>query len=118
MGICCCWPSWSIVVTTDVGAYFAGRGFGGPLLSPKDSPEQDLDGRYRRAGLRAGLRALPWRAPEAGTLRTGWCSGLRCRSWRRLGDLLESRFKRLYGVKDTSGFICRAMAACLTGSTG
>ena len=34
----------AIVWATDIAAYFAGRGFGGPLLSPKDSPNKTWTG--------------------------------------------------------------------------
>ncbi len=94
----------AIVWTTDVAAYFAGRGFGGPLLSPRDSPNKTWTGAIGAvvcAGLAGAAVArggggdfFHWLAFGVGVSIVGQC-----------GDLIESRFKRLYGVKDTSGLV-------------
>jgi phosphatidate cytidylyltransferase len=93
-----------LVWMTDIGAYFAGRGFGGPLLSPRDSPNKTWTGAIG-ALVCAGLAgAAIARAGGGGFLH--WLAfGLFLSIISQTGDLLESRFKRLYGVKDTSGFI-------------
>jgi phosphatidate cytidylyltransferase len=94
----------AIVVTTDVGAYFAGRGFGGPLLSPKDSPNKTWTGAIG-ALVCAGLAGAAVARAGGGDFTHWLVFGLALSIVAQLGDLLESRFKRLYGVKDTSGFL-------------
>ena len=94
----------AIVWATDIAAYFAGRGFGGPLLSPKDSPNKTWTGAIGAlvcAGLAGGAVAR-----AAGGDFVHWLlAGLLLSVVAQAGDLLESRFKRLYGVKDTSGMV-------------
>jgi phosphatidate cytidylyltransferase len=94
----------AIVWSTDIAAYFAGRGFGGPLLSPKDSPNKTWTGAIGAlvcAGLAGGAVAR-----AAGGDFTHWLfASLALSIVAQAGDLLESRFKRLYGVKDTSGVV-------------
>ena len=90
-----------VVAATDVGAYFAGRFFGGPLLWPRVSPKKTW------AGLAGGVTAA---------FVTGWLF-----SWAttgtyfyevstvsaaaallaQAGDLAESILKRRYGAKDS-----------------
>ena len=94
----------AIVWTTDIAAYFAGRGFGGPLLSPKDSPNKTWTGAIGAlvcAALAGGAVAR-----AAGGDFMHWVFARSVLSIvAQAGDLLESRFKRLYGVKDTSGIV-------------
>lgn len=94
----------AIVWTTDIGAYFAGRGFGGPLLSPKDSPNKTWTGAIG-ALVCAGLAGAAIARAGGGDFGHWLLFGLALSVVAQTGDLLESRFKRLYGVKDTSGFI-------------
>lgn len=94
----------AIVWTTDIGAYFAGRGFGGPLLSPKDSPNKTWNGAIG-ALVCAGLAGAAVARAGGGDFAHWLAFGLVLSVVSQLGDLLESRFKRLYGVKDTSGLI-------------
>jgi phosphatidate cytidylyltransferase len=93
-----------IVWMTDIGAYFAGRGFGGPLLSPKDSPNKTWTGAIG-ALVCAGLAGAAVARAGGGDFSHWLVFGLALSVVAQTGDLLESRFKRLYGVKDTSGFI-------------
>ena len=94
----------ALVWTTDVGAYFAGRGFGGPLLSPKDSPNKTWTGAIG-ALVCAGLAGAAVARSGGGDFLHWMAFGVCISVIAQSGDLLESRFKRLYGVKDTSGFL-------------
>lgn len=94
----------AIVWMTDIGAYFAGRGFGGPLLSPRDSPNKTWTGAIG-ALVCAGLAGAAIARAGGGDFLHWLVFGLFLSIISQTGDLLESRFKRLYGVKDTSGFI-------------
>lgn len=92
------------VWASDSGAYFAGRGFGGPPLSPKDSPSKTWSGAFG-AVLCSGLCGLI----AAGILdapRLPWLlAGIVISIAAQWGDLFESSLKRRFGVKDTSGFV-------------
>lgn len=92
----------AVVWATDISAYFAGRGFGGPLLSPQDSPNKTWNGAIG-ALICAGLAGAAV-GRFMGATGYGWLvASLILSLIAQLGDLLESRFKRTYGVKDTSG---------------
>lgn len=94
----------AIVWATDIAAYFAGRGFGGPLLSPKDSPNKTWNGAI--GALVCACLAGAAVARSVGGDFTHWLiASLVVSIIAQAGDLLESRFKRLYGVKDTSGLM-------------
>lgn len=94
----------AIVWTTDIAAYFAGRGFGGPLLSPKDSPNKTWTGAIG-ALVCAGLAGAAVARGAGGDFMHWLVFSLLLSIVGQSGDLLESRFKRLYGVKDTSGLV-------------
>lgn len=89
----------ALVWATDIGAYFAGRAFGGPRLAPVLSPNKTW------AGLVGGVVA----ATAFGFAMHAW-AGLPFRlvMWTPLlalaaqgGDLYESWLKRRAGVKDS-----------------
>jgi len=94
----------AIVWATDIAAYFAGRGFGGPLLSPKDSPNKTWTGAIG-ALVCAGLAGAAVARAAGGDFWHWLWASLFLSVVAQAGDLLESRFKRLYGVKDTSGVV-------------
>jgi phosphatidate cytidylyltransferase len=94
----------AIVWATDIAAYFAGRGFGGPLLSPKDSPNKTWTGAIG-ALVCAGLAGAAFARAVGGDFMHWLLASLIISVVAQAGDLLESRFKRLYGVKDTSGVV-------------
>jgi phosphatidate cytidylyltransferase len=95
----------ALVWATDIGAYAAGRIFGGPRLAPRWSPHKTW------AGLAGGI---------AGAAAVGWASALLLGHFpvyplvllsaalaivEQFGDLAESVAKRRFGVKDSSGLI-------------
>jgi phosphatidate cytidylyltransferase len=106
----------AIVWLADVGAYFAGRGFGRRKLAPRISPGKTWEGVAGGvvAVLAAAVLAARVWPPEAGgtalfstwlAARGGWgvavpilaaIAGLSV-----VGDLYESLLKRLAGVKDS-----------------
>jgi phosphatidate cytidylyltransferase len=96
---------WMMVVVwaTDIFAYFAGRGIGGPKLAPKISPNKTW------AGLLGGM---------AGAMVVGAAFGIffevdpplpylgaPLALLAQLGDLYESSVKRKLGVKDSGAII-------------
>jgi phosphatidate cytidylyltransferase len=96
---------WAFIVTwsADIGAFFAGRSFGGPKLAPTISPNKTI------SGLIGGLIAA--------TLVAGvWANAAGLSHWWLLlapvfafaaacGDLFESWMKRRAGVKDSGRLI-------------
>lgn len=94
----------AVVWATDIGAYFAGRGIGGPKLAPKISPNKTwagLIGGALSAGL-VGVLAAGLLGREAMLLVVG---GMLLAVIAQGGDLLESWCKRRFGVKDSSHII-------------
>lgn len=94
-----------LVIATDVGAYFTGRGLGGPKLMPFVSPNKTWSG-LAGGALCAGLTGLLVGYAVTGAVSPalgGLSVGLGCVA--QGGDLIESAFKRRYDVKDTSQLI-------------
>jgi phosphatidate cytidylyltransferase len=92
---------WVLIVTwaTDIFAYFAGRGIGGPKLAPRISPSKTWAG---LAGGVAGAAAMGWLTAwyfDLGSpfLEIGALMGILAQA----GDLFESWLKRRAGVKDS-----------------
>ena len=94
----------AVVWATDIGAYFAGRGIGGPKLAPSISPNKTwagLIGGALSAGL-VGTLAAGLTDSDATLLVVG---GMILAVVAQGGDLLESWCKRHFGVKDSSHII-------------
>lgn len=94
----------AIVWSSDVGAYVAGRVFGGPRLAPAISPGKTWSG--AAGGLVAsmaagGAVAAAWHGRVGPALLLAAALGVAS----QLGDLLESAAKRHFGVKDSSRLI-------------
>ena len=96
----------AIVWATDSGAFLIGRYFGGPKLSPALSPAKTWSGAIGgvAAGGLAGLVASEIILGQ-GEAFFYWLAGACLGLMSILGDLVESAFKRVFGVKDISGFI-------------
>lgn len=89
-----------LVWGADIGAYFAGRRWGRRKLAPRVSPGKTWEGFLGALGVTAAVMAAA--TPLLGA--TPWfiaaCLGAVLASV--LGDLVESMFKRLVDVKDSS----------------
>jgi len=95
-----------IVWASDIGAYAAGRLFGGKLLAPAISPAKTWSG--AAGGLLAAVLTgllLAWSllGPPVGVRPALVAAGLGVVA--QVGDLLESAIKRRFGVKDSSRLI-------------
>jgi phosphatidate cytidylyltransferase len=95
-----------VVWASDIGAYAAGRSFGGPKLAPSVSPNKTWSG--AAGGLVAAILvgtavALPF-TPGASLLAIAVVAAL-IGVAAQAGDLLESAIKRHFRVKDTSSLI-------------
>ncbi|MEX2615981.1 MAG: phosphatidate cytidylyltransferase [Alphaproteobacteria bacterium] len=95
----------AVVVATDVGAYFAGRGIGGPKLAPRVSPSKTW------AGLLGGMFCAACAGWAVSRIGTGAASvfiagaGAAFAIVAQVGDLAESAVKRHAGVKDSGTLI-------------
>jgi phosphatidate cytidylyltransferase len=94
-----------IIWASDIGAYAVGRMVGGPLLAPRISPGKTW------SGAAGGVLAVVLVAVAAGLALHGAVS-MRALAFAvcvgvvaQLGDLLESRLKRHFGVKDSGSLI-------------
>ena len=107
------------VIGTDVGAYFAGRTFGGPKIAPKISPSKTWSGLFGgmvgAALLMVAIQAfIYWGRLDARDhsdiyLTYGWkglaLTGFALALVAQTGDFFESWMKRRAGVKDSGWLI-------------
>lgn len=89
----------AIVWATDIGAYFAGRTFGGPKLMPAVSPSKTWSGLAggMTAALATGLAFAQWGGLHMGLALSSFVLAVVAQG----GDLFESALKRRAGVKDS-----------------
>jgi phosphatidate cytidylyltransferase len=101
----------AVVWTTDIAAYFTGRGLGGPKLWPAVSPKKTWSGFLGGlcVGTAAGVAvaALAQRAGAGPGLGLGTVALVSAVAsvLGQLGDLAESALKRHFGVKDSGSLI-------------
>lgn len=100
----------AVVIATDVGAYFSGRGIGGPKIAPKISPSKTwagLGGGMLAAGL-VSAGTFVWNTGELvfrPMLFIAFAIGAVLAVIAQSGDFFESWLKRRAGVKDSSNLI-------------
>ena len=92
-----------MVWATDIGAYFAGRAFGGTRLAPKISPSKTWSGLI--GGMVAALIASATIGDRAGITGVPLTIGLAVGLLSQMGDLGQSWMKRRAGVKDSGKLI-------------
>jgi len=98
-----------IVFAADTGAYFAGRRFGKRKLAPNISPGKTVEGAIGGlllAGVWALLAGIPVFAP-AGAVQAALLLLLTMivAAVSIVGDLTESMFKRVAGIKDSGNIL-------------
>ncbi|MGH1363047.1 MAG: phosphatidate cytidylyltransferase [Calditrichia bacterium] len=90
----------------DIAAYFCGKAFGKHKLAPSVSPKKTIEGAVSglvgaiATAVGIGMLLLP-QLPLGDLLATGLIAGV----FGQMGDLVESRFKRDAGVKDSSSLL-------------
>lgn len=93
-----------LVISTDTGAYFAGRTFGGPKIAPAISPSKTW------SGLLGGMTASTLFISVLGYYTEGFSlwqpvAGAGLAIVAQAGDFFESWMKRRAGVKDSGNLI-------------
>lgn len=93
-----------VIWATDIFAYFSGKTFGGPKMSPNISPNKTW------SGLAGGVLASMIIGALSSVMFPGEMLFLVIVSGflaviEQLGDLLESKFKRIFKVKDSGSII-------------
>jgi len=92
-----------MVWATDIGAYFAGRAFGGARLAPKISPSKTWSGLI--GGMIAAVIVSATVGDRGGIAGVPLWIGLFMGLLAQMGDLGESWMKRRAGVKDSGKLI-------------
>lgn len=94
-----------VVWASDIGAYMAGRAFGGPKLAPAISPNKTWSGAAGglAGAVLVGVAAAAALAPGGASRAAAVAAMLGIMA--QAGDLLESWIKRRFDVKDTSSLI-------------
>ena len=93
----------AMVWATDIGAYFAGRAFGGARLAPKISPSKTWSGLI--GGMIAALIVGATLGDRGEIIGVPLWIGLIMGLIAQLGDLAQSWMKRRAGVKDSGALI-------------
>ncbi|MFM5907326.1 MAG: phosphatidate cytidylyltransferase [Novosphingobium sp.] len=96
------------VIATDIGAYFAGRTFGGPKIAPKISPSKTwsgLAGGMLGAGLTLFVAYHFYDEVPLGLAMMALPVGAVIAIVAQAGDFFESWMKRRAGVKDSGTII-------------
>lgn len=103
--------------SSDAGAYFTGRRFGKSKLWPAISPNKTVEGALGGVAL-AVIVAVVFAVISGGLLSIGRAAavGVSAAVVGQFGDLIQSAYKRVYGVKDT-GSCCPVMAGFWTAAT-
>lgn len=99
-----------LVIGTDVGAYFAGRTFGGPKIAPQISPSKTWAGLFGGMIGASVMLLLVLLGPGAGRMAAGHLMDFMLVAplgavIAQAGDFFESWMKRRAGVKDSGALI-------------
>ncbi|OPA77629.1 phosphatidate cytidylyltransferase [Paenibacillus selenitireducens] len=95
----CIWAS-------DSGAYFAGRALGKHKLWPSISPNKTIEGALGGVAIAIAVALVfAWYAPELLSFSKAIGIGLAASVVGQLGDLIQSAYKRVRGIKDTGSLL-------------
>lgn len=97
--------AFAVIWATDTGAYFSGRAIGGPKLAPRISPGKTWAGAIGGAvAATAAALVVAWWA-DVGPVWALAVAGMTVSVVGQAGDLLISRIKRRFRVKDSGTLI-------------
>jgi phosphatidate cytidylyltransferase len=91
---------------SDIGAYFVGRTIGKHKLWPSISPNKTIEGSLGGVVLSMAVAVMfSFAAPEVIHLDKALMIGLVAAVAGQLGDLIQSAYKRIRGIKDTGAIL-------------
>lgn len=94
--------SFGCIWASDIGAYFAGRAFGRNKLWPSISPNKTIEGAIGGILLSLAVAiAFALAAPDSITMVKAIIIGAVAAVAGQFGDLIQSAYKRVRGIKDT-----------------
>ncbi|QSF42905.1 phosphatidate cytidylyltransferase [Paenibacillus tianjinensis] len=97
--LCCIWGS-------DAGAYFVGRSFGKNKLWPAISPNKTVEGALGGVLISVVISVIfALFVPDLLTIGRALLIGISCAVLGQLGDLVQSAYKRVYGIKDSGSLL-------------
>jgi phosphatidate cytidylyltransferase len=94
-----------VVATADTAAFLCGRLMGGPLLSPRISPNKTWAGLIGALIASAIVGGLFWLAVPGGSVFRLAATGAALALVAQVGDLAESALKRRFGAKDAGSIL-------------
>jgi phosphatidate cytidylyltransferase len=94
-----------VVATADTAAFLCGRLMGGPLLSPRISPNKTWAGFIGALIASAIVGGLFWLAVPGGSVFRLAATGAVLALVAQAGDLAESALKRRFGAKDAGSIL-------------
>ena len=95
-----------IIWATDTGAYFFGRAFGKKKLWPKISPNKTVEGALGGILLAIIVAVIfQFVSPLPSSMLVVIGATILASVFGQIGDLVESAFKRHYGVKDSGNIL-------------
>ncbi|WP_151735096.1 phosphatidate cytidylyltransferase ['Paenibacillus yunnanensis' Narsing Rao et al. 2020] len=96
----------SCIWGSDAGAYFVGRSFGKNKLWPAISPNKTIEGAMGGVLIAIVISAVyALAAPDVLTMGRALLIGASCAVLGQLGDLVQSAYKRVYGIKDSGSLL-------------
>lgn len=94
--------AFAAIWASDIGAYFFGRAFGKRKLWPAISPNKTIEGSLGGVALSLAVAAcFAVAAPEEMAVGKALAIGAIAAIAGQFGDLIQSAYKRLRGIKDT-----------------
>ncbi|SDW26759.1 phosphatidate cytidylyltransferase [Paenibacillus sp. CF384] len=91
---------------SDIGAYFTGRAFGRNKLWPSISPNKTIEGSIGGIVLSLAIAAIfAWIYPDIISISRALLIGLIAAVAGQFGDLIQSAYKRIRGIKDTGSIL-------------
>ncbi len=98
-------PYFILTWVSDVGAYLVGRKWGKTPLFPSVSPKKTIEGSLGAGAFTLLCGYLFWILFFTYSVSFWLCFAAVIWIFSSIGDLVESRFKRQYGIKDSSQLI-------------
>jgi phosphatidate cytidylyltransferase len=95
-----------IVWLSDISAYFTGKALGGPKLAPKISPNKTISGALGAVIISAIFALIAYFFTDKNiSLYSFIVIAIFLSIFSQIGDLIESFFKRKFGIKDSGNII-------------